>query len=377
MLKPKIAIILAVSTLALSLLAPVGGASSQQGDAVVTKSYIDKVFIPALTDYAMAEYREGFKLSPTAIEQAISKARQVKSPSSVDELTLVVLDEVRGRQIRYAQSGTVISLSAGETLVGGQGCMVSVVSGTAFASGQIIDFTTGADITSGTSPAANHKLCLMRDSGLNIITASKIEIFGYYRVIPSPRPKYEDIADALYKMGLFAGTNTGYELERPATRIEILVMLIKLLGENDAATAYKGTHPFKDVPAWANSYVAYAYSKGYTAGTSATAFSPGSLATGDQYATFVLKALGYDSNRDFNWSQALSYAQQIGLISPGEAPLLGQPFLRDKMVYLSYYSLYANYKGKDSTLLQRLVSNGKIEQVTADAAAGGVTRTRP
>lgn len=378
MLKPKIALALAACMLALCLTAsPVSASSGLQDNTVVTKSYIDKVFIPALAEYALAAYRENARLNPTEIEKTVSKAKQIKSSSSVDELALIVMDEVKGRQIRQAASGTVISLSPGETLIGGQGCMVSVISGTVYASGQVLDFTTGKDIASGSAPPAKHKLCLLQDGGLSVVSASRVEIFGYYRIIPSPRPKYTDIADALYKMGLFAGTNTGYELERPATRIEILVMLIKLLGENDAATSYKGSHPFTDVPAWADAYVAYSYNKGYTAGTSATTFSPNSLATGDQYATFVLKALGYDSNSDFTWSKALGYAEQIGVISKGETALLGQPFLRDKMVYLSYYSLFAGYKGKSSTLLQGLVSGGKISQTTADDAVGGVTRARP
>ena len=255
--------------------------------------------------------------------------------------------------------------------------MATVISGTVNVSGQVVNLTTAGDLPSGNAPPKNNKLCLLQDGRLSALTAAKVEVFGYYRIIPSPRPKYSDVADALYKMGLFAGTNIGYELERPATRIEILVMLIKLLGENTAATSYKGQHPFKDVPSWAEAYVAYSYNKGYTAGTSATAFSPNSLATGDQYATFVLKALGYDSNSDFVWDKALAYAERTGIISRKEVLLLEGAFLRDKMVYLSYYSLFANYKGKNSTLLQGLISDGKISKQTADAATGGVVRIRP
>lgn len=378
MTKAKLALVLAVYTLALCALLPFGSAASALPDnTVVTKSYIDEVFIPKLANYAVTNYRAWFQQNPTDIERAIMQARQAAGTDGFDELVLTIADAVRGRQVHSAERGTVLSLSPGDTLVGGQGCMASVISGTIYTSGQTLDFTAAKDLAAGSAPAAGHMLCFLDGGGLKAVSSSKIEVFGYYRLVPGPRSKYPDIADALHAMGLFAGTNNGYELERSATRIEILVMLIKLLGENDAATSYPGTHPFKDVPAWAGPYVAYAYHKGYTAGTSATTFSPGAAATGDQYATFVLKALGYDSNSDFVWSSALSYAVSIGMLSGNEAALLGQPFLRDKMVYMSYYALFANYKGKDTTLLQGLVAGGKISQATADSAVSSVSRTRP
>ena len=169
-------------------------------------------------------------------------------------------------------------------------------------------------------------------------------------------------------MGLFAGTDIGYELERPATRIEILVMLIKLLGENDKALSYSGKHPFSDVPAWADTYVAFAYNKGYTAGTSVTTFSPNNLATGDQYATFVLKALGYDSDSDFSWDKALAFSESLKVISAAEFSLLNGTFLRDKMVYLSFCALSARYKNGSSTLIQGLIGAGIISQKIVDEA---------
>ena len=67
-------------------------------------------------------------------------------------------------------------------------------------------------------------------------------------------------------MGLFLGTDHGYELDRAATRVEGVVMLIRMLGEEEAALAYTGAQPFRDVPEWASKYVAYAYGMGYTKG---------------------------------------------------------------------------------------------------------------
>lgn len=55
-------------------------------------------------------------------------------------------------------------------------------------------------------------------------------------------------------MGLFQGSGTaygsGYDLERVPTRIEGLVLFLRLIGEEKAALAYGGENPFTDVPAW-------------------------------------------------------------------------------------------------------------------------------
>ena len=54
-------------------------------------------------------------------------------------------------------------------------------------------------------------------------------------------------ADALAALGLFRGTENGYELDRAPTRAEALVMLIRLLGREEEALAYDGDCPLADV----------------------------------------------------------------------------------------------------------------------------------
>ena len=104
----------------------------------------------------------------------------------------------------------------------------------------------------------------------------------------------DENADKLNALGLFLGTGTGYDLEGQATRLHGLVMLIRLLGEEDAAKSCTDPCPFLDVPDWGKPYAAYAYKKGYTNGVSATAFDPDSKINFVSYVTFLLRALGYD-----------------------------------------------------------------------------------
>ena len=133
----------------------------------------------------------------------------------------------------------------------------------------------------------------------------------------------EQLAEALKTLGLFKGTDKGFELERQPSRVEAVVMLIRLLGKETEALSGSWTHPFDDVPVWegdmANKYVGYAYQNGLTNGISATKFGTGA-ATAQMFATFVLRALGYNDSAakgavDFTYSGAVQYATERGLIA--------------------------------------------------------------
>ena len=43
------------------------------------------------------------------------------------------------------------------------------------------------------------------------------------------------LADDLKEIGMFKGTNEGYELDRAPTRVEAAVMLVRMLGKEEAA----------------------------------------------------------------------------------------------------------------------------------------------
>ena len=73
----------------------------------------------------------------------------------------------------------------------------------------------------------------------------------------------EKKADFLKALELFKGTDKGYELDKSLTRLEALIMLIRLSG-NEMNALYpeeEYEHPFTDAPEWegAESYMAYAY----------------------------------------------------------------------------------------------------------------------
>ena len=169
---------------------------------------------------------------------------------------------------------------------------------------------------------------------------------------------FEHCADALFELGLFRGTNNGYELDREPTRAEAAAMLVRLLGAEEEAMALAYTAPFGDVADWAKPYVQYLYDKGLTKGTSETTFGYSDKCTAQQYATFLLRALGYTDGEDFTYDTALEYGEKIMLCD--WANCFGEVFLRDNVVAMSYTALSLPVKSGEGKLLSKLVSDGAV-----------------
>ena len=66
---------------------------------------------------------------------------------------------------------------------------------------------------------------------------------------------FERIADDLNHLGLFKGTDKGYELDKALTRAEGITLLSRLLASEESIKGSNYWHPFKDVPKWADKSV--------------------------------------------------------------------------------------------------------------------------
>lgn len=175
-----------------------------------------------------------------------------------------------------------------------------------------------------------------------------------------------DPAQVLYELGLFKGTGTKadgspeFSPDRPASRAEALVMLIRLLGQERDALACTQAHPFTDVPPWADRYVAYAYHQGLTRGVGGGLFGGAQEASADMYLTFVLRALGYDdsaADSAYTYATAVSYGRELGLVQEDYAQ---GPFLRGDVAQVSLRALSQPEKGSDTPLIQALVLSGAV-----------------
>ena len=161
----------------------------------------------------------------------------------------------------------------------------------------------------------------------------------------------ESAAETLADLGVFKGSDSGYELDRAPTRLESLIMLLRLLGEEDEALSCTLPCLFTDVKDWAWCYVAYAYDQGYTSGSQVDPekgvylFDVGP-ASAEMYLTFVLRALGYGS-ADFRWDDPWPLAEAVGILPES---VDRDKFLRADVALISLAALDAHLKDSGETL---------------------------
>lgn len=273
-----------------------------------------------------------------------------------------------------ADTFTERRLKQGDILSGATGLQVIVLAGNVtaqFSSGAVVDVTAGSEIQSGAALTANHRYLVAEDTSAQFTVAGKTAVMSYcgpFALTLSSTADYPAMASSLKTLGLFRGSDTaygeGFDLEKAPTRMEALIMLIRLLGEEKEALSCTASFPFTDIPDWAEPYAAYGYSKGYTNGVSPTEFGTWMSASAEMYTEFLLRALRYSSTAQTDISTAPERAQAAGVLTAGEVSALrAQTFLRADVVYLSYYALETNVSG-GTALSDTLVARGVF---TADA----------
>ena len=235
--------------------------------------------------------------------------------------------------------------------------------------GMLIDVTSGTEVPGGAALTVNHRYMAAEDTTAMLVVTSKTAVMDYQGAAAfsySDAVDYIAMASALKTLHLFRGSSTGYgqgfDLEMAPTRVQALIMFIRVLGEEEEALSWTGTTPFTDVAAGSlgEKYIGYAYEKGYTNGVTADTFRPSSPVSAGQYAEFLLRATGYSTAGSSSPSDALDRAQTAGLLNAGEAAMLqtGQ-FLRADLVYLSCCALEVSLAaGGETTLAQRLLRQG-------------------
>lgn len=178
----------------------------------------------------------------------------------------------------------------------------------------------------------------------------------------SAAASYESEATELKSMGLFQGTDKGFDLDLQPTRAQSAVMLVRFLGKEEVALSQNNVHPFKDVPGWANKYIAYLYANNLTNGVSTELFGSNNPIDSKSYATYLLRSLGYDDKQgDFSWKDAVNKSVEVGILVAADAnEALEKPFLRGNMVHYSYSALSVPLKGKSQTLKEMLIAENVI-----------------
>ncbi len=357
--------------LALLLCVLVLAAGGSADDPLISRDYLNGTYLGGISEQIGAALNS----SDTALLEA-AKAEWSKALAAAEVSALA----------KTRAEFTEVRLKRGDILSGLTGLQVIPVAGeltVSFDSGAVVDVTTGEEVPSGSVLASGHRYLVAEDTVALFLVSGKTALLNYcgtYHFTYSAAPDYTAMAGALKSLSLFKGSDyafgSGYELEAVPTRIQALIMLIRLLGEEQAALACTSTHPFNDVPAWCAPYVAYAYEKGYSNGVGDNQFGTTMESSAAQYTEFILRALGYSSTATTEIADAPDRALNHGVITAGEcAALKDGSFLRADIVYLSYYALAAK-RPSGEVLSNQLIRTGVFNHEQYRAAQAMVTSAR-
>lgn len=169
-------------------------------------------------------------------------------------------------------------------------------------------------------------------------------------------------------MGLFKGTDKGYELEKVLTREESATILVRLLGEEKNINADDFDEVFTDVDKnrWSYANVMYCYENNITKGTGADTFSPDSTIDANQFITLMMRLLGF---AEVNPDTALEKSVEHKLLPEEKIDELTKKkeFTRSDMVQIVYNSLKTQMDDEtvfaDYLLEKGVLTEKEIEQI--------------
>jgi len=177
-------------------------------------------------------------------------------------------------------------------------------------------------------------------------------------------------ASQLKDAGIIMGSNQGFELNRVPTRLEGLVVMIRLLGLEDEALKQEGeTSVFSDVPDWGIAYVNYGFDMGFVKGINTTEFGSYDSLTANQFIAFFLRKLGYIQSDDLSIDTMQTILYDLGFINEKTFTQLQEDlFIRDLMVHLSY-QFYHQHIAEQYRLFQQ--TNLFVHQVDGSDSNDG------
>lgn len=179
-------------------------------------------------------------------------------------------------------------------------------------------------------------------------------VLGTFSTVFAAMPKTaEEKAELLKELGVLIGDESGnLRLDKDLNRAEGIVLLSRLMKEEDVAKEFETEGlPFTDIksPLYQH-YVAWAFANEYTAGKSATEFDPEGELTAIQYATFVLRALGYEVDaKAFENGVPFEKAKELGIFK--DLNVTAETVLKRKdAAVMTFNALYVPMKDKEITL---------------------------
>ncbi|MEA1976229.1 MAG: S-layer homology domain-containing protein [Bacillota bacterium] len=176
-------------------------------------------------------------------------------------------------------------------------------------------------------------------------------------------------ATTLYKLKLLAGDGTGFNLEGQLKRSDAAAFIVKYMGENENVREYSFLYDntnFSDVDKneWYAKYIGYLVKQGVIEGYGDGTFKPNELVSEKAFLKMALVGLGYEYNKDFDWSDIYIKAYEVGLVEDMNYVVKiddDYNYTRGSVVNVIYSALDKQIKNQNKTIVERLID----EKVTS------------
>lgn len=162
----------------------------------------------------------------------------------------------------------------------------------------------------------------------------------------------QEDANYLKTQGVLQGDDKGsLNLDKSVNRVEMMILLSRLMGVEPEAKAYKYAGSFKDVKIdyWGKGYVEWANAQNITKGIEGGKFDPAGKVNLAQVQTFLLRALGYTEVR---WGEEGLLAEEVGLMT--DLPKVQGEVTRGYVTSMIINALKANVKDSQQRLGEKL-----------------------
>lgn len=172
----------------------------------------------------------------------------------------------------------------------------------------------------------------------------------------APEVTEQEAAQRLSYLGLLSGSGwkdgkIDFELERNLTKLETLILTVRMLGVETEVLENPAEHPYTDVPEWGSAYVGYFYENGVFAEEGPAEFLPDNNVSSEEFLTFMLYALGYTAQVE-QYNPALS---GVSGLRAGICTELKESITRGDAVMMMFRTLNATVNGSDKLLSQVLL----------------------
>lgn len=187
-----------------------------------------------------------------------------------------------------------------------------------------------------------------------------------------------DRADVLNDFNVLKGNGIDYDLDSQLKRSEAVTFITRILGKENEILSNKNLYSITSFPdvnytEWYAPYVGYCEKNGIVEGFPDGEFKPDEYVSEKAFIKMVLTSLDYKYIDDFNWSNVLLKATQLGIL---ESIKVEDNFnyKRSEVVDSLYNSLNVVLKDSEKKLIDRMIED---EVVSTEAAVnnGFITDT--